>query len=169
MTGIISAGLALAIALMRDSGVGRRISRLSGPALSGHLNSRSAISRVPIGHERRERFFSVPGQASAMHANRFQVRRARWRGSPVVAFPVVPGAHQGMLQDPGLVHVVAHVVEQALHQARRDAPAAHADRPGDHRLQLVARQARDQVLTLADRFGQGAEPVAVAEEVESAS
>ena len=83
----------------------------------------------------------------------------------VAALPVVPGAHQGVLQDRQLVHVVADVVEQALHQARRDAPTAHADGAGDHRLQLVAGQARDQVLAVADRLGQVAEARAVAEEV----
>ena len=78
---------------------------------------------------------------------------------------MVPGAHQGVLQHRQLVHVVADVVEQALHQARRDAPDAHADGAGDHRPQLVAGQARDQVLAVADRLGQVAEARAVAEEV----
>ena len=55
-------------------------------------------------------------------------------GLGVVVLPPVPRAHQRVLQDRQLVGVVADVVEQALHEARRDAPAAHADRTGDRRL-----------------------------------
>ena len=43
MTAMTSSGSAFAIAAMRESGVGRRISRLSGPRSVRHLSSRSAI------------------------------------------------------------------------------------------------------------------------------
>ena len=120
---------------------------------------------VPVRRKRPERLVGVPRQGLRHTADRLQVAQIDGTAIRIVALPVVPGAHQCVLQDRQLVHVVADVVEQALHQARRDAPAADADGAGDRRLQLVAGQARDQVLAIADRLGQSAKPVAVAEEV----
>ena len=143
MTGMTSVRSAFAIAAMRASGVGRRISRLSDPRSVRHLNSRSAILRSRSLVSDREGLVRVPRQGLRHAADRLQVAQIDGAAIRVAALPVVPGAHQGVLQDRQLVHVVADVVEQALHQARRDAPTAHADGPGDHRLQLVAGQAAE--------------------------
>ena len=51
-----------------------------------------------------------------------------------------------MLEERQLILVVAEVVQQPQHQARRDVAAGDRDRPGDRRAQRVARHARHQVL-----------------------
>ena len=81
------------------------------------------------------------------------------------ARPFVPGAHQRVLQDRQLVGVVAHVVEQAVDQWRRQRRAHHRRRAGDRLGDLVAGQPRDQVLAAVDRLGQATKPRAVAQEV----
>ena len=92
----------------------------------------------------------------------FEVDRPRVRRA---LLPAVPSTHQRVLQDGKLIHVVADVVQQALHQARRHLRAAHTDRAGDGALHLIASQARNQILTIVDRFRQVAKACAIAKKV----
>ena len=127
---------------IRDCGDTRdrhRPSNLSivGPSLSEAFEQSRGDLAVPVGLDEGERFIRVPRQGSRHAPNAFQVIQIDRAEVRVMTLPVIPGTHQGMLQDWQLVHVIAHVVEQALHENRRDASAAHADRSGDHRLQFV--------------------------------
>ena len=60
-----------------------------------------------------------------------------------------------MLEHRQLVGIVAHVIEQSLHQARRDRSAGHGDRAADGLRELIARQARHQEEPLVDRLRAG--------------
>ena len=81
------------------------------------------------------------------------------------ALPVVPGAHQGVLQHRQIVAIVADFVQQPEHQPRRDGAARHGDRTGDRRTKLVAGHPRHEVLALVQGLGQPRILHAVADEV----
>ena len=79
--------------------------------------------------------------------------------------PVVPGAHERVLEDGELIVLVAEVIEQAQDEPLGDAAAADGCRAGDGRAQLVAGHARHEVEAVVDRLGQAGEVHAVADEV----
>src|SRR6267142_15058 len=69
-----------------------------------------------------------------------------------VCFPVVPRSHKSMLEYGKLIRAISHIIEQLIHQLRRDFGAANFDWTSDRFPALVARQTRDKVLTFIDRF-----------------
>ena len=79
--------------------------------------------------------------------------------------PALPGPHQRVLQDRELVGVVADVVEQPLHQRRRDLHAHHAQRPPDRLLDLVPAHPRDDIEAVVQPLGKIAKLRAVSQEV----
>ena len=79
--------------------------------------------------------------------------------------PALPGAGQRVLHHRQVVEVVADVVEQALHQPRRDPGAAQLDRLDDGLFALLALEPRHQVAAAAHRLGQVGEIGAGAQRV----
>ena len=77
--------------------------------------------------------------------------------------PVIPSPHQGVLQHGKLIGFVAGVVKETLHQGRCDCHPTQ--RTLDGLLPLFARHARDEVLTVVERFRKVAELGAIAEVV----
>jgi hypothetical protein len=112
-----------------------------------------------------KRLFGMPRERVAQPAHAFvvvEIDGAAWLGR---FGPLVPRAHQRVLQQRELVLIGAHVVQQPLHEARRDTRARYRHRAGDRRAQLVARHARHQVLAVVERLRQAGEFHAVADEV----
>src|SRR5262249_27210794 len=81
----------------------------------------------------------------------------------ILFLPLVPGAHQRVLQNRQLVRVVAYVVEQPVDQTRGDFGSADGYGAGDGSAALFARHSRDQVLAFVDGFGQVLELSAIAQ------
>ena len=70
-----------------------------------------------------------------------------------------------MLQDRQLIHLVAAVVQQALHEFRSDRGAHLFDRLSNEILELGARERRHEKLAGADRLRKAVEPCAIANEI----
>ena len=79
--------------------------------------------------------------------------------------PVVPRAHQCVLENRKLVRVIADVIEQPLHQSVGHLAAADAGGCLDCLLTLASVQSWDDVFPFVDRFGQAAELCAIAEKI----
>ena len=83
----------------------------------------------------------------------------------VVGQPMIPCAHQGVLQNWQLIRVVPKVIEQALYEARCDLAAADAHRAFDGGLLVFAVEPGNEVFALVDRLGQFLELRAVTKKV----
>ncbi len=83
----------------------------------------------------------------------------------VIVGPVVPGPHQGMLENGKLVGVVPHVVEELGEEALGNLRSAHPHGAGDGGAPLGAGETRNEVFTVVDRLRQPAELGAVAQVV----
>ena len=68
--------------------------------------------------------------------------------------PGIPHPHERVLQHRQLIGIVAHVVQESLHEHRRDLRPADADRLLDRVPLLIAQQPGNQVLAFVHRFGQ---------------
>ena len=79
--------------------------------------------------------------------------------------PVIPGAHQRMLQNRQLVRAVARLVEQAVDKTARNLGLAHPHRLLDHGAALVARHARNEEQAVGHRLGQITEARAVTDKI----
>src|ERR1700682_5261385 len=80
-------------------------------------------------------------------------------------FPMIPCAHEGVLQHRQLVMVVTEVVEQPQNQALGYFASGYADRAHDGGSQVVAGHAWHNVQACVDNLGQPGELHTVADEV----
>src|SRR5690348_5865302 len=92
-----------------------------------------------------------------LHADRLAVA--------TMFLPVVPGAHQRVLQDRQLIRIVADVVQETIHERLADLSARDADWTSHREASLVARHSRNQILSIVDRFRQSLKLSTVAEKV----
>ncbi len=81
--------------------------------------------------------------------------------------PEIPRSHERVLEYWQPILVVADVIQESLHEPRGDLPAGHGDGTRDGRPQLIARQARDEILTRIERFRQTRILHAVTDEIGS--
>ena len=144
---------------------GRRISRLSGPRSVRRLKIFSATLRPRSVSSSSICLVCVQRQRASHRPDGFVVLQVERRALLTTSLPMLPGAHQGVLQDGQLVRVFAHVVQHALHESRADLPTADADRALDGLASLVAIHPRDQILVVVHRFGQTAELRAITEKI----
>ena len=83
----------------------------------------------------------------------------------MMVHPVVPSAHQGVLQNWQLVGVVAHVIEQPVDQVRGDFRPPHCHRPCNRAAPLISGHPGDQVLAVIQGFRYVAKLGAVPQEI----
>ncbi len=81
--------------------------------------------------------------------------------------PVIPSAHQRMLQNWKLVWIFARIIEESIYQARRDRRASHLHRICDRCALLLPGHPGNDVWTRRHRFGKIAEPGTFAYEIRS--
>src|SRR6185295_14804560 len=75
-----------------------------------------------------ERFVGVPGQSAGHRSDGFVVLQTERFAVSTARLPVVPGTHQGVLEDRELIGIVADVVQKARDQWLGDLPACDTDR-----------------------------------------
>ncbi len=112
-----------------------------------------------------KRLLRVHRQRIPERADGLVVADVDGRGTLARPLPVIPGAHQRVLNERQLILIVAEIVEHAVHQPGRDRSTADGHRTGDRRAQRVARHPAHQVQAGVHGLRQPGEIHAVADEV----
>ena len=89
-----------------------------------------------------ERFVGVFRERVSHRADRFVVFEPDWFAVAPVRLPVVPRAHQRMLENRQLIGIVADVVQQTIDQRLAYLSARDADRSGNCEATLIACHSR---------------------------
>jgi hypothetical protein len=107
-----SAALAWVIAIIRDSGVRPADLAVVRAAFGQTLEHPHGELPPGVARQRRERLVGVARQRVGQTADRLEIAQLDWPSVRVARLPVVPRAHQRVLQHRELVHVVADGIQQ---------------------------------------------------------
>ncbi len=78
---------------------------------------------------------------------------------------MIPGTHEGVLQNGKLVLIVAQFVQQSQNETLGDVAACHGNGPGNGRPQLVTRHARNKVESVVHGLWQSRKFQTIADEI----
>src|SRR3972149_10998666 len=90
--------------------------------------------------------FGVQRQGLPQGSDGFVVTDVDWFATFPMLFPIVPCAHQGVLQQRKSVLVNPKIVEQSQNKARSYFSASYPDRTGDRQTKFGSRHTRNEVL-----------------------
>ena len=120
-----------------------------GEAFKKHFRRPLALSVWQLG----KNLVGVLRKCRRHRAHGFVVRMV-YGTRTAVCFPVIPGAHEGVLHYRQLIGAISHFLHQAPHQFRRDCTLGHAYGTRDSLLQLFAAHPRNQILAVVNGLGQ---------------